>query len=199
MAFRSVREKVAAEIEAGATIKMIWQNHFGDQSPPLIGYRHFADLVSCEITTSSGSHGKRTLGGKSPASASDHTTQPPQAQAQAQPSPTPSSGQMIPSRSPTEIKTRKFTDFGNLESTLDRWYPPKERNKLPESASSSAPDLQSATASSNQAAASPATDQLKGSDQPHEPKHQPADGLVFSLDHPDHDTLFQPAHNLPPE
>ncbi|MDX5929386.1 hypothetical protein [Acidiphilium acidophilum] len=196
MAFRSVREKVAAEIEAGATIKMIWQNHFGDQSPPLIGYRHFADLVSCEVTNS-GSRGERTLGGKSLAPASGQTAKPPPAQAQ--PSPTPSSGQMITSGSPTEIKTRKFIDFGNLESTLDRWYPPKERNQLPEPASSSAPGLQSATASSNHAAASPATDQLKGSDQPHEPKHQPADGLIFSLDHPDHDTLFQPACNKPPE
>ncbi|WP_148360944.1 hypothetical protein [Acidiphilium multivorum] len=59
MAFRAVRNDVAAEIEAGSTVKLSWLKHFGDQPTPTVSYTHFAGLVAREITGKVGSRGGR--------------------------------------------------------------------------------------------------------------------------------------------
>lgn len=126
MAFRAVRNDVTAEIEAGSTLKLSWLKHFGDAATPAVSYTHFAGLVAREITGKAGSRGGPVPG--KPTSAR-HS---PQTDAAAPISP---SEQGV-NHGSNQYQPRKFTDFGNLESTLDRWYPPKEPNQLPDAAPS---------------------------------------------------------------
>ncbi|MDE8345760.1 MAG: hypothetical protein POH28_06230 [Acidocella sp.] len=121
MAFRSVRKDVAAEIEAGSTLKLSWLKHFGQNSPQAVSYTHFAGLVAREITGKAGSRGGRAPGKPQLARHS------PQTDAAA---PINTSEQDV-NHGSNQYQPRKFTDFGNLESTLDRWYPPKKPNQLP--------------------------------------------------------------------
>ena len=50
MAFRAVRDEIAAEMKAGSTVKLSWLKHFGGEAVPTVSYTHFADLVAREIT-----------------------------------------------------------------------------------------------------------------------------------------------------
>ena len=129
MAFRAVRADVAAEIEAGSTVKLSWLKHFGDQATPAVSYTHFADLVAREITGKAGSRGGKVPGKGNRSLPAPQTNSTPQSTLPDIGGPRPAIERNQPHES-SEYKPRKFTDFGNLESSLERWYgPPKDEEK----------------------------------------------------------------------
>ncbi|GAN80400.1 hypothetical protein [Acidocella aminolytica] len=125
VALHALRPEIEAGLAAQKPVIMIY-DELKDRIPS--GYEWFRQFVAREITGKAGSRGGRVPAKANPApetrpSNSTHPLPLPDASA---PAPTP---ERIEPRESSEYQPRKFTDFGNLESTLDRWYPPKDRKE----------------------------------------------------------------------
>jgi hypothetical protein len=121
----ALRPEIEAGLAAHKPVIMIY-DELKDRIPS--SYEWFRRFVAREITGKAGSQGGRLPAKVNSAqatqpSSSTHPLPLPDATA---PAPTP---ERIEPRESSEYQPRKFTDFGNLESTLDRWYPPKDRKE----------------------------------------------------------------------
>ena len=121
VALHALRPEIEAGLAARKPIIMIY-DELKDRLP--CGYEWFRHFVAREITGTVGSRGGRAgaPGAVQPRSAvPDQTTTPKSSSPETKPIPE----RNRPSES-SEYKPRKFTDFGNLESNLDRWYGPAD-------------------------------------------------------------------------
>lgn len=120
VALHALRPEIEAGLAAQKPVIMIY-DELKDRIPS--GYEWFRQFVAREISGTAGSRGgkvpvKGNRGLPSPQKDSTPQSTFPDI---AGPGPTIERNQIHES---SEYKPRKFTDFGNLESSLERWYGP---------------------------------------------------------------------------